>query len=308
MSKTHYSENKDISMNINDLQKFIRDHPRVVALIIILGYGTVRLLVNTRLDHVAWEAIGAIVFGLAISLLFKSLDSDEYIDRVSLRHTSALLKQLESYQIYIRESFVPMSQKWGLSRMHDNIDFVKILEKARTGSTISIFFTYHPILSLKLSDIILVVRDRNIKLRLLLGNYESESIRRRFDIIGSSDRDWAGWTDTDSVLENLQRFSEKQLPKAVSHFQSLQVSKSVELKLYDFLPDIPMIIESSPSHKSGNVTVRRVYSGFYSLRPALDAPFIEWERTNNEGLVDILSDYFEERWTSATDVDIYNVP
>jgi hypothetical protein len=256
--------------------------------------------------------IGAVVFGALIDRAYLFGDLNKHLQERLSENSSELTAT-------IREEIIPMSRDFGVLQVLRTISFRHIIESLEENDHIDIFFTFHPDIDQYLVNLVSKVTQNNVTCRLLLGNPNSPSLARRFNYIteAADGYKWPGGT----MLDRLRYCVEKTLPNALSTNRDMANGKLLQVKSFDELPDIPLIIITkgrgyrerdrtgdgeTPLEYPGDREIKRVLQGYYLQRPAMELPFIEWTAPTRlsrvQNMASLFLAYFDARWEDGTPI------
>jgi hypothetical protein len=241
--------------------------------------------------------VSAVVLGALIdrNLLFRELNSI----------FSERLKENSDYNtIIIREDLIPMSNRYGIARVHSGLNLGKLIESLESDDRLDMLFTYHPDIDQYLPQLVRLVTEEGVRVRLLLGDAESRAVARRFEYISETEKGfiWHGH----EMMDRMKLFYEKFVARVIERDRRFIDGELLEIKTFTMLPDIPLIIISS-GNSEGVTGIRRVLQGYYLTRPAVELPFIEWlPRPNGneeaEDMARLFQSYFDVRWHKGKDL------
>ncbi len=266
--------------------------------ILMMGHWESILKTFHGLEAIApWvESAAHASLALGLLLIFRGFEDTERNESI-LR---TIRKLFDEQRVNLTESILPLSAGSGLVGAYAGIDFKKIILEALPNSTIHIFFTYHANLTDSLNVMLDAMLKRNVRFRLLLGDYTAPAIKRRFSYIG-----WIGRSEkTSPNLDRLRIFLTSEIPSAVEPYRVISACDMLQVRTFDHLPDMPIIIETAafPDDESGQNRVgeiRRVLTGFYVLKPAVDGILLEWRNAGEGSLARAFMEYFERRWDTG---------
>lgn len=237
------------------------------------------ILVGTLLDR-------GIIFAKVNTLLERELkaNSDQNFERT-------------------RSQLIPMIREFGISAVHEKIQLSNIVSCLSTGDHIDILFTYHPEIGSCLPALIEKVKNHQVQCRMLLGSPSSEAVKRRFSYIHTTE---GIIFDTADMPNQLSTFFDQTVPNQIKLNRDFSLGKYFQLRSFNLLPDIPLIIISEADEISGT-RVKRVLQGYYLNKPAIELPFVEWVSVADrdpkiESMALLISQYFESRWINGVDL------
>jgi hypothetical protein len=293
--------------------KFVAPHTGACGLLLIILYPISYSLYSTYLSRYFgkaeefWNVLEHVVYTLGVLFIFRSIESTLDFRETSERYIGEIIRRLDNHREELRDTVLPLSSFWGLIGARKGIDFGRVFEDAEVGSTISIFFTFHPSLADSLPKIVKLMHDKNIRLNLLIGDYQSNSILRRFNYIG-----WLGEDGRDpTYVDRLRNFITVEIPNSKKQYRPIEARDMLRVRTFNHLPDIPIIIESRSAitpysdYEDGVVdnvpqNITRVLTGFYVLKPAVQGILLEWRSTSGDSLAEAFLTYFNARWESGS--------
>jgi len=208
----------------------------------------------------------------------------------------------------IRDEIIPMASDYGLSAIHSGLDIRHIISSLEPFDRIDIMFTFHPDFERYLQNLVTKVLENSVEARLLFGNPESETLKRRFRYI----TDTTGGFSWKNMIAKLQLFLDETIRSTIEQTRDFKRGMLFQVRTFRQLPDIPIVIIRS-GNEQGPLGIKTVYQGFYLNRAAVELPVVAWSGDSRGGghkelLADLLLQYFESRWSNASDLDVVDRP
>ncbi|NBB13791.1 hypothetical protein GVN21_00295 [Caulobacter sp. SLTY] len=257
----------------------------VIFLIVVAGiWAAIKMAIPTNL-YKEWAAIfltiektlAVIAVSIIVQMfysLFEKAEEKSEIEDLIKKEFSA-----------IRNELLPGSERHKLFQIVDAMDFDQVFRTAPDGGEVCIFFTFHPDLSGE--GMYERALKRGVAARLLLADPESPGLAFKFDLL--QDPRGAEWRE--SAIDGLRNFLDSTTKRI--RFYSKPEDQFL-VRIAESSVDIPLVIV-----KDSLRAIVSVYSGFYSFRPAVDMPWIQWQWCGcdcDENMAGVLAKYFEMRW------------
>lgn len=213
-----------------------------------------------------------------------------------------LSSQTREISLTIREELVPMNRDFGVSKVHQFIEFKGIISALQPRDNIDILFTFHPDIERYLPDLLTKITQQDVTCRLLLGCPDSQAVKCRFDYITEA-ADGYFWSI--DMIGHLRTFVEITLPTILSKNRQMAQGRLFEVKCFQDIPDIPLIIVTRSD--GGEREIVSVLQGYYLRPPAMELPFIQWDVTNvrsrgSRTMAGLFLSYFDMRWTKGVSI------
>ena len=281
----------------------------IIFLLIIIGLFTTQLWIQPAFLKAFPESKEGFDKFIHVVITIFAVFVGTFIDRNILFHELSKdissTFQLFSDEIYgkVQEKILPMTHIFGVSKIHEKIYLQNIYNSLDAYDYIDILFTFHPDIETHLHLLVKKILENNVNARILIGSPESEALKARFNYI---EIDGIKWWGGESMIANLKRFFDNEIPKTISLNREFGKGKLFCIKSYQHLPDIPLIIIRG-GNAAGPGRVKKVIQGYYLKDPALDLPFIEWVAdpdgdSASRKMANLFADYFDVRWHSEPDM------
>lgn len=215
-----------------------------------------------------------------------------------------LVETEQKLLVSLAEKILPMSKTYNLDQIIPNVSIGNLIDGLDSGQQLDILITFHPDIDRYFSNLIKRIVHDDISCRLLIGNPDSDPVKRRFTYITESQ----GYSWVEGMVVRLRAFIDGPVKNAFESNRALSTNNRLKVKTFSVLADVPLIIVRQKP-ESGKASIQYVLQGFYLESPALESPFLRWtpgsdhrSGVDDQSMCELLARYFDKRWDNADDV------
>lgn len=175
-------------------------------------------------------------------------------------------------------AFMPSFEKWGFQGFEDALEYKVIFEKLLDGDELLWLDTYAPS-RIEVVSLISTALENGANIKMLAIAPESNTAKlraREIEQLGFTEQAFS--TDLSSFIDQLRQVESE--------------AGSLEVRLYDDLPCVPMYI-----HRRGGVPIRGFTSYFLS-HASENFAHARWG-FGDDGMLKYFAEYFDRKWTHA---------